>query len=279
MADHSCPSALRWLIGAELAHYRNAADLSLADLSRLVEISKSKLGHLESGRLNQYPVDISKILKACGAERQDIDRLNSLTGRAEEGSWVGAWTDVVPDWLRTMVGLESLARNEFVFEPILLPGLIQTESYARELTIAASRVRPDHSERLVEFRMQRARLLSKDEPLELHAVFNEQALNLRVGDQEILRDQYLHLLKLAELPNVTLQVMRPEGGPHSAVTGQFMLLEFADARPISYVEMQDGAVFVNDSDRVRTYSMSTQSLERIALSPGETSALIERLIR
>lgn len=278
MFEVTAPSALQWLIGVELARFRNDAKLSLAELAEVTGISRPKLGHLETGRSMQYPADIRKILKACKVDKEHADRIVLLSGRADEASWLGEWTDVMSDWLRTIVGLESLAHSEFVFEPVLLPGLIQTENYARALTNAASRVRPDHAERLVEFRMQRARLLSKDEPLWLHAVFNEQALRLRVSDQETLNEQYRHLLKLGERSNVTLQVVRPEAGPHSAVTGQFVLLDFADARPIAYVELQDAAVFMDDSAQVRTYTLSTQSLERVALSPGETAALIESLI-
>ncbi|HWO61217.1 MAG TPA: helix-turn-helix transcriptional regulator [Umezawaea sp.] len=278
MFELAAPSALQWLIGVELAYFRRQAGMTLTDLAEASGIGKPKLGHMETGRTNQYPGDIRKVLKASGVDKEHIDRIVLLSSRTDEASWVGPWTDVVSDWLRTMVGLESLARKEFVFEPILLPGLLQTEGYARALTMAASRVRPESAGRLIEFRMERTRLLGKEEPLELHAVFSEQALRLRVGGKRVMNEQYRHLLAMAELPNVTLQVVKPEAGPHSAVTGQFMLLDFVDARSIVYVEIQDAAVFVDDITRVQTYTLSTQSLERVALSPAESAALIESLI-
>ncbi|MCC8244027.1 helix-turn-helix domain-containing protein [Saccharothrix luteola] len=278
MFELAAPSALQWLIGVEIARYRNEAGLSLTQLAETTGIGRPKLGHMETGRSVQYPADIRKVLKACQVDKEHIDRIVQLTTRVDEASWLGAWSDVMSDWLRTFAGLEALAQREFVFEPILLPGLLQTEDYARELTNAAIRVRPDHAERLVEFRLQRSRQLFKNNPLQLHAIFNEQALRLRVGSREVLNDQYRHLLKMAELPNITLQVVRAEAGPHSAVNGQFVLLDFRDARPIVYVELQDAAVFVDDSVRVRTYTLSTQSLERVALSPGESATLIESLI-
>ncbi|WNV90483.1 helix-turn-helix transcriptional regulator [Umezawaea sp. Da 62-37] len=278
MFELAAPSALQWLIGVELSYFRRQEGMSLTDLAEASGIGKPKLGHLETGRTNQYPGDIRKLLKACGVDKEHIDRIVLLSSRADEASWVGPWTDVVSDWLRTMVGLESLARKEFVFEPIVLPGLLQTEGYARAMTLGASLVGPDSAARLIEFRMERTRLLSKEEPLELHAVFNEQALRLRVGNKKVMNEQYRHLLGLAELPNVTLQVVKPEAGLHDAVTGQFMLLDFIDARSIVYIEIQDAAVFVDDMARVRTYTLSTQSLERVALSPAESAALIESLI-
>jgi hypothetical protein len=116
--------------------------------------------------------------------------------------------------------------REFVFEPIVLPGLMQTEDYARELSRSSSRVRTDHTDRVVELRMSRAQRLTSDNPLRLHAAINEQALRLRVGTPEIMGAQYKHLIDLADRPNITFQVVVPERGPHSVVTGQFAVLDF-----------------------------------------------------
>ncbi|RKT52866.1 helix-turn-helix domain-containing protein [Saccharothrix australiensis] len=278
MFDLAAPSALRWLIGVELARYRNEAGLSLSQLATACGIGKPKLSHLETGRSAQYPSDIRRVLSACRVPAADVERLVRLSGRSDEAAWVGPWTDVAPDWLRTMVGLESLARAEFVFEPVVVPGLLQTEAYARALTSASPRVSADATDRLVEFRMGRSRLLTEDRPLEFHAVVALQALHLAVGDREIRNEQYRHLLELHELPNVTLQVVPPEAGPHAASTGQFALLDFADARPVVYVELQDAAVFVDEARRVRTYTLGTQNLARVALPPAESAALIESLI-
>ncbi|MEU4802949.1 helix-turn-helix transcriptional regulator [Actinosynnema sp. NPDC023587] len=278
MFELAAPTALQWLIGVELARYRNEAGFSLTQLAAACGIGKPKLSHLETGRTTQFPGDLRRILTACRVDREDVARMIQLTTRAHEASWLGAWTDVVSDWLRTMVGLESLARREFVFEPIVLPGLVQTSAYASAVTDAATRVSPDVASRLVEFRMSRHRLLHKENPLELHAVVNLQALHLRVGDRELMNEQYRHLVALGALPDVTLQVLLPEAGPHAATTGQFMLLEFEDARPIVYVEIQDAGVFVGEAGRVRSYTLSTHNLERIALSPAESAALIGSLI-
>ncbi|MBB5957495.1 transcriptional regulator with XRE-family HTH domain [Saccharothrix tamanrassetensis] len=278
MFELAAPSALQWLIGVEIARFRNEAGLTLSQLSDATGIGRPKLGHMETGRSVQYANDIRRVLKACKVPREDIDRLVLLSSRPDEAAWIGPWTDVASDWLRTLVGLESLARKEFVFEPIVLPGLLQTEAYARAMTAGASRVRPDAGERLVEFRMERTRLLTKDPALELHAVINEQALNLWVGDWRLLNQQYEHLLRMSELPNVTIQVLRAQGGLHSATTGQFMLLDFAEARSIVYVEIQDAGIFVDDARRVHTYTLSTESLKRVALSPAESVTLIHSLI-
>jgi transcriptional regulator with XRE-family HTH domain len=273
------PSALRWLVGVGLANYRKRTGLDQVEAAKRAGLGRAKLSHLETGERRQRPDDIAKVLVAYGAPQHEINRLTSLAEVPDESTWWGAWKDVVPDWMSTIVGLERLATKEFVFEPIVLPGLMQTEEYARELSRAGSRVRPDHTERLVELRMERALRLTADTPLQLHAAVNEQALRLRVGSSEILRAQYKHLMNLAERPNITFQVVVPERGPHEAVTGQFVVLEFDKARPIAYAEVQDGAMYVQHPGEVDTYRVSAQSLEEVGLSPEESLRFIADLIK
>ena len=279
MADRGNPSALRWLVGVELANYRRRTGLDQAEAAQRAGISRGKLSHLETGERRQQPADIAKVLAAYSAPRHEINRLTSLAEVPDESTWWGAWSDVVSDWFGTFVGLERLASKEFVFEPIVMPGLLQTENYARELSRSSQRVRVDHSERVVELRMERAQRLTADNPLQLHAAVNEQALRLRVGTPEIMKAQYEHLIRLAKLPNVTLQVVVPDRGPHQATTGQFVVMEFEKARPIIYVEMQDGAMYVQQPGEVDTYRESARSLEDVGLPPGESVRFIADLIK
>ncbi|GAA2485592.1 helix-turn-helix transcriptional regulator [Streptomyces thermolineatus] len=266
---------MRWLIGVELARYRTAAGLSLSEVSAEVGMSKAKLGHMETGRQQQATDDIARLLTVYGAAQRDIDRLTSLTGRADDATWWGPWAQVVPDWLRTFVGLEGLAQQEFVFEPLVVPGLLQTEDYTRAVTAGTPRVRPDHGERFVGFRMARVQLLTeRRNPLRLHAVIAEAALRLRVGTTELHRAQLLHLVEMARLPNVTIQVIRPEDGLHTALTGQFVVLDFENARSIGYSELHDGAVYAQDPEQVHAYGVTADTLQRVALGPDKSAELI-----
>lgn len=279
MAGRNDPSALRWLIGVEIAAYRRQAGMTLAELSKSTGITKPKLGHMETGRYQQNPDDLAIVLKACGANQRAIDRLTSLTGRSDSKTWWAPWAHVVPDWLKTFVGLEGLAESEFVYEPTVLPGLMQTEDYAQALTSASGFVRQNHTERFVSFRLARAKLLTGVAPLQLHAIVGESALRLAVGSPEMRQTQFKHLLEVAERPNVTLQVLRPECGVHDAAgTGQFFVMHFADARPIAYTELLDGAVYVQDPDDVRTYTLAAENLQHVALPPDESVSFVEALM-
>src|SRR5919199_2092962 len=279
MVSRGDPAPLRWLIGVELARYRNAVKLSLTEASDLSGISRAKLGHLETGRQLQDPDDIARLLTTYQVDQGDIDRLISLTSRADEATWWAPWAQVVPDWLKTFVGMEGIAESKFVFEPIIIPGLLQIEQYAAAVTANTPRVRADHSDRFVGFRIARTRRLTDPErPLKLHAVLTDSALRLAVGSSELRQAQLRHLLNLARLPTVTIQVVRPEDGPHTALTGQFVVLGFENVRSIGYVELHDGAIYLQDADQVETYNMVAKDLQRAALNPERSIALIQSML-
>ncbi|MEU6149505.1 helix-turn-helix transcriptional regulator [Actinosynnema sp. NPDC047251] len=264
------PSALRWLVGVELAHHRKRAAITPQQVQEATGIARAKLSHMETGRYQQLPEDIGALLALYGAARHDTDRLTSLSQSGEGKSWWASWSNLVPDWFKTFVGLEGLAAKAFLFEPLVMPGLLQTEEYARAITEATGFVRPDHAERFVSFRVARAKRLTDDDPLELHAVIGDGALRLNVGTPEVRYNQYKHLCEMAKRPNVTIQIWRPRDGPHTAMSGKFVVLDFDQARSIAYSERLDGAVYVQDQDDVETYKMAAKNLQTVAMSPQQT---------
>lgn len=277
----STAGALRWLIGSDLARYREEAGLSLAEASARTGISKAKLHHLEFGRQAQDPDDIAKLLSAYGVPDRDVDRLTNLSDRADQANWLAPWAAVVPDWLKTMVGLEGLAESVFTFQPSVIPGLLQTHDYASAITANARSIRPDHGERFVGFRMARTRRLTDTErPLSLHAVITEAALRLAVGSEQVRREQLEHLVSIADFPNITIQVVRPEDGPHPALGGNFVILDFdLAARPVVYVELKDQAVYLQDSEQVAAYTMVASDVQRVAMSPEQSRELIASMLK
>ncbi|KAA2250170.1 helix-turn-helix domain-containing protein [Solihabitans fulvus] len=277
MTTRNDPSALRWLIGVELTNFRKQANSTPTQVLEATGISKSKLSSMENGRYQQHPDDMAKLLHLYGAERRDVDRLASLAGSAEGRTWWAPWSNVVADWFKTFVGLEGLAEAEFVFQPMVLPGLLQTEEYAESITESTGFVRRDHSDRFASFRVARAKRLIEPEPLRLHAVIGEAALRLRVGSPETRRAQREHLIRLARQPNITIQVLRPEDGPHTAGTGSFVVLDFAQAQSIAYAEHLDGAVYGQDQDDVRTYKMAAENVQSVAAAPDKSLSLIRAL--
>lgn len=272
---------LRWLIGKELERHRKQVGLTMEQAAERSGIGKYKINHLEIGRQAQAPADIETLLTAYGVPAHHIDRLTTLTARADEAMWWAPWQHVVPDWLRTYVGLEALAESIFVWEPFVIHGLLQTQDYAATLTASTRSIRPDHGDRFVSFRMARSRRLTDPEqPLQLHAVIPEGALRLDVGNPDVRREQLEHLVRVSELPNVKIQVIRPEDGLHTGMAGGFTQLDFGSAaRPVVYIEQKDGAVYLQDDLEVQAYIMVASDLERVAMSPRASHELIASMVR
>jgi transcriptional regulator with XRE-family HTH domain len=273
------PPPLRWLIGQELARHRDEAGLSMMGVSKLVGITKPKLGQLETGRQFQSATDIALLLNAYGTDRETIDRLVALTERAEEAAWATGSAHAVPDWFRIYLGLERIATRVFTFDPLLVPGLLQEQRYAHAVTSASLFVRRPDVDRVVELRMaRRQRLYDTANQLELHAVTTEAALRMRMPDSDVHKAQLQHLLDLSERPNVTIQVLTPDVGYHDAHRGQFGLLDFEEVRSLAYTETIDSALYVQDPDQVKSYALVAKALEEQALDPEETSKLIAEVI-
>lgn len=278
MVQWDDPAAQRWLLGAELRHYRESAGLPASSAARKIGCTNGKINHVESGRNRPQTSEVAALLALYGAPEADAKRLERLAACEEGKAWWTPWSDVIAPWFQLFAGLEGRASHEFLYEPIFVPGLLQTEAYARVVTEATPRVRADHVDSFVAFRRARATLLTEEVPLRLTAVIGEAALRLDVGDPAVLREQYRHLLDLGRLGHVDIRVLRPEDGIHSGFTGAFAVLGFECAHPVGYVELQDDAVYVHDPTRMRGYSSAAENLQNVALTARESARLIESFI-
>lgn len=269
------PSALRWLIGVQLTNYRKRAGQTMTAAAQAIGCTAGKIGHLESGRNHQQPAEITELLRFYGADLVDIERLASLAGSADRQTWWAPWTDVVPDWLRTFVGLEGLASQVAHYAPSVFHALLQTEDYSLAVTTGSGRVRPDHDERTVSLRMERQRRLFNDtEPLGLTALIEESVLDRPIGSRATMRAQLEHLLVVSERDNVELRVLPTALGAHDGLIGEFTLLDFAAAQSIVYVEIVNGAVYVQDQQQIAGYTRIVDRLRAAALSPARTAEAI-----
>ncbi|ALG09287.1 helix-turn-helix domain-containing protein [Kibdelosporangium phytohabitans] len=285
MAERNDPPALRWLIGVELTNYRKASGVSQAAAAKAIGLSPGMIGHYEVGKYFPAPEQVARLLEVYGAPRHDIDRLSALAGRSDQGSWLARWNDVIPDWLRTYVGLEGLASHVVTYTPLVLPALVQTREYAAGVTSPSARVRPDQQERMVALRMERQqRLFAEDLPLQLTAMIEESILDRPIGGdnaREVMAEQLSHLNNLARRDNVEILVLPTAVGRHDGLEGRFTVLHFLNAeggkqaQSIGYVEIPDDSVYVQDQHQVEKYTMSAQLLRSVALSQAQSVKAIK----
>lgn len=204
---------------------------------------------------------------------EDGERLAGMLQPPTRRVWWAPWEPVIPAHNRLSVGLEGFATGEFVYVPSIVPGLLQTSDYAAAL-IPVDQVPPLHRDRIVEFRLVRQDRLRDVEPLRLAVVIDEHALDRRVGGRDVLRGQLEHLLRMADVGTVTVQVMPNEVAVHDGIAGMLTLLDFADAQSIGKVEYPDGAVYAGDYHQVAGYRYRCEQLRAAALDPQASREVI-----
>ncbi len=269
--------AVAYLVGAELSERRKRAKKTLPDAAKALGCSVAKVHNMEAGRNQQRPDEVQTLLRLYRASQVDIDRLCALASSASGKTWWAPWTDVVPDWLRTFVGLEGLADSAQIYAPLILPALLQTAEYSHAATEGDPHVRPDHNDRVVALRQERQRRVTATEsPLKLEVFIEEMALLRPIGTPDVMADQYRHLLDLGQLPTVSLRLLPTSLGRHDAIAGRFTVLTFERSSPIAYIEMLHGAIYVQDQAQVGGYTRAVDHLRGRALDATSTIEVIRK---
>src|ERR671916_701878 len=203
------PTARRIVLGAQLRRLREAAEISRADAGYSIRGSESKISRLELGRVRFKERDVTDLLTMYGvSDPGEREVFLEMVRRANEPGWWHRYTDLMPNWFHEYIGLEESASRIQTYELQFVPGLMQTEDYARAL---ASRARPelasDEAERWVALRMRRQKVLARPNAPRLWAVIDEAVLHRPIGGRRVALAQIEHLLDITRLPNITLQVM------------------------------------------------------------------------
>jgi transcriptional regulator with XRE-family HTH domain len=273
------PTVRRRRLGAELRRYREQAGLTIDHVAERLDCSASKISRLETGQTGSSPRDVRDMLALYGVDGAELEELLVVARETRQRGWWQPYGSVLTG---AFIGFEAAAQQIRSYEAQFVPGLLQTEEYARSLmqggTIGRS---PDEIESRVRVRMARQTLLTQDESVDFWCVMDEAALLRPIGGAAVMHDQLDRLVAAAELPHVTLQVLPLQLGAHPGLEGSFVLLSFPDeADPDTvYVTMATGGVFQEKPDDLARFSMIFDSLQRIALPPDESAAFIATLAK
>lgn len=278
MATSAGPAVRRRQLMAELKRLREGARLTQEDVAERLDWHPTKVMRIETGRTAPHPNDVRLLLDLYSVtDRDQLNALVKLAKDAKQRGWWYSYRDVLLNRYEFFIGLEWEAASIRDFELAMIPGLLQTEHYARSL-IAGGPLQLDQEDvqRRVEVRMTRQRALARHDGPQLWAILDEAAIRRVVGGPDVMRAQLDHMAEASQRPNVTLQVLPFGAGAHPGQTGPFIILDFAEpAEPaVVYMETVGGNLYMDKAEEVRLYTAAFERLHAAALSPDETTAML-----
>jgi Domain of unknown function (DUF5753)/Helix-turn-helix domain len=274
----SGPTVRRMLVGAQLRRLRTEQGLTREQAGEAIRASEWKIHRLENGQVGFKDRDIVDLLRFYGVtDPGEVADFLVLAREANAPGWWHHYGDVLPQWFRAYVDLESAARLIRTYEGQFVPGLLQTEDYMRAV-VGGGHLDdlPAEAEHRVQLRLGRQALLQREDAPRLWAVVDEAALRRPVGGPRVMRAQLERLIAAAELPNVTLQVLPLAAGAHPAMVGAFSVLRFADQElpDVVYVEHLTSALYLSKQEDVDQYLHVMESICVRAAPPDRTAKIV-----
>jgi transcriptional regulator with XRE-family HTH domain len=266
-------------LAMELQRRRETTGMSREEVARQLEWSTSTLFRIETGRSRPQPGNVRTLLELYGVNGPERDGLIQLTRDARQPGWWHSFRDVLPNPYEVYIGLEAGAASIRNFEPVVVPGLLQTADYAREIfRNGPIELNPDGIERLVEVRVARQEILNRDDRPRLWIVIDEAVIHRVVGGTSVMLAQLRHLANSAQQGRTTIQVVPYRAGAHAGTIGSFVILDFEElADPaMVYVETLAGDIYLEERSDVNRYTLAFDRLRAASLHPDESVQLIEQ---
>ncbi|MBA4864860.1 helix-turn-helix domain-containing protein [Streptomyces sp. PSKA54] len=276
MASNVNPTVRRRRLGQELRRLREQKGMTAEEVAERLLVSQSKISRLENGRRSISQRDVRDL---CGVyEVEDHRIVDSLMQMAKDSRQQGWWHSFGDIPYSVYIGLETDAASLRVYDPQVVPGLLQTRPYAESLIAGAlPETAPTDIDKRVQVRMRRQeRISAHSNPLRLWTVLDEAALRRVVGSRNVMRDQLEHLVEQSQLPHVTVQVIPFDMGAHPGLNGQYAILEFPDAADSSvvYIEGVTSDLYLEKANDVHKYSVMYEHLRAQALNVEQSRNFI-----
>ncbi|MFC8127556.1 helix-turn-helix domain-containing protein [Streptomyces sp. NPDC057302] len=277
----SAPTVGQVVLGRRLQDLRERAGLKREEAARILRVAPATVRRMEMAEVALKIPYLQLLLKSYGVADDEADAFVTLAEEANKPGWWQRFHDILPGWFSMYVSLEGAAALIRSYEPHFVPGLLQTEEYARGVmrSGAIGQTNPDDIERYVALRMERQSLLTREDAPRVWIVMDETALRRPVGGPDVMREQIDKLLEAVELPHVTLQVAPFAAGPHPGTYGPFVLFRFAMAElpDMVYSEYLTGAVYLDARTEVATHLEVMDRMAAQAATAQRTKELLRDL--
>ena len=277
----AAPTVLRVVLGKRLADLREKAGVSYEQAGRALDVTHATVRRMEKAEVGLKLPYVEKLLTTYGVTDPDeLESFLTLVREANRPGWWHRYRDVLPDWFSAFVSLEGEAEVIRAYEPHYVPGLLQTEDYARAVLRAGL---PNASQEVIErgvaLRLERQALLTRQKPPLLWVVIDETVLRRPIGGPEITRAQIDRLIEACAMPHVRLQVMPFAAGPHPAMYGPFHIFRFGvrELPDMVCAESLVGAVYFDERDDVTTFLEALDRMCAQAAPSNSTEAILGRV--
>ncbi|MFI5673922.1 helix-turn-helix domain-containing protein [Streptomyces cellulosae] len=274
------PTVGQVVLGRRLQELREAAGLKREEAAQVLRVAPATVRRMEMADVALKIPYVQVLLETYGVPEDEVAAFVALAEEANQPGWWQRFHDVLPDWFSMYVSLEGAARIIRSYEPHFVPGLLQTEDYARAVLEAGTigqHAGPEAIERHVSLRMARQRLLDRPDPPHLWVIMDETVLRRPVSIRgEVMRDQLDQLLRFAERDRVTLQVAEFEDGPHPGTYAPFSLFRFGEPElpDMVFTEYLTGALYLDSRKEVATHLEVLDHMSARAASAERTKKLL-----
>lgn len=272
-------------LAAELRRLRTSARKTAEDVGRSVGWSKAKVSRYELAQSSLKPADVAKLLDYYGVQGHHREQLLALAEEATRKGWWESYSDVWTEEHLDFIGLEDEAVSLLEWQINVVPGLLQTEQYAREVLSGQDEVAvisPRAIQRRLETRLIRQRILDRSRPLEYRVLLDESVLRRQRGDRSVMHAQLQRLARAFELPNVTVQIL-PLNGNHGLAVDSFAILQFgeldeASLHDVVSIDHLSNELYVEGDTDTHQFRLAFRHLSEEALTPRESRDLILAMI-
>ncbi|MER6062485.1 helix-turn-helix transcriptional regulator [Streptomyces sp. NPDC001792] len=275
----AAPTVGQVVLGKRLQELREASGLSREEAAKVLRVASATVRRMEMAEVALKIPYVQVLLDTYGVPEEEAAAFVRLAEDANQPGWWQRFHDVLPDWFSLYVSLEGAARIIRSYEPHFIPGLLQTEDYARAVLEAGTigQTSPESVERHVSLRLERQRLLEGDDPPHLWVIMDETVLRRPVSMRgEVMREQLDRLLEYAERDRVTLQVAEFAAGPHPGTYAPFTLFRFAEPElpDMVFTEYLTGALYLDSRREVAAHLEVLDHMTARAASAQRTRTLL-----
>ncbi|MEV6026157.1 helix-turn-helix transcriptional regulator [Streptomyces sp. NPDC052036] len=265
-------------LGAMMRKLRARKGLTLEEAGGLVGVSKATVSRYETQAGPVKWIVVDALCREYGATEAERRAVVALAKDAKQQGWWRSFADSIPESMNLLLTLEDEAVREDHFCCVYVPGLLQTRGYSTALQKANEvPLEPEEVERLVDIRMKRQEVLTRQKPPRLWAILDESVIRRVVGSSEIMKEQLDRLLEANESPHITLQVLPFSKGAHAAALGSFVIIGGAEAAlDVVYVDFHTGSLFLEKDEELERYRLAFEYLRAQALDMEASSAMIHR---